>query len=210
MSLLSEYLAKVETDWSKWRFFFCDERLVEFNDPESTFAQYRDKFINNLPISEDQFIKINPQLSGKYQSHDLFLINNYVNEYIIESFITVDEAAKDYIQKMSVYFAPYDLPRFDALLLGVGPDGHTCSLFPGHKLCEETSVWVAPISDSPKPPPNTITFTFPILNNARYCAFIATGSSKADILKVQFYSELKFYLHEDHHIIYFDIFLAYS
>lgn len=98
--------------------------------------------------------------------------------------VVVDEAAKDYIQKMSVYFAPYDLPRFDALILGVGPDGHTCSLFPGHKLCEETSVWVAPISDSPKPPPNRITFTFPILNNARYCAFIAIGSSKADILKV--------------------------
>lgn len=64
VSLLSEYLAKVETDWLKWRFFFCDERLVEFNDPESTFAQYRDKFISNLPISEDQFIKINPHLSG--------------------------------------------------------------------------------------------------------------------------------------------------
>lgn len=99
-------------------------------------------------------------------------------------FVAVDEAAKDYIQKMSTFFAPHDLPRFDALILGVGPDGHTCSLFPGHKLCEETSVWVAHISDSPKPPPNRITFTFPILNNARYCAFIATGNSKADILKV--------------------------
>lgn len=115
----------------------------------------------------------------EYDSH-IFL-------YIIcklRAFVAVDEAAKDYIQKMSPFFAPYDLPRFDALILGVGPDGHTCSLFPGHKLCEETSVWVAPISDSPKPPPNRITFTFPILNNARYCAFIATGNSKADILKV--------------------------
>lgn len=97
---------------------------------------------------------------------------------------------------MSVYFAPYDLPRFDALILGVGPDGHTCSLFPGHKLCEETSVWVAPISDSPKPPSNRITFTFPILNNARYCAFIATGSSKADILKVFF--NLYYYIRKKH------------
>lgn len=64
MSLLSEHLAKIETDWSKWRFFFCDERLVAFDDPESTYAQYRDNFISNLPITEDQFIKINPQLSG--------------------------------------------------------------------------------------------------------------------------------------------------
>ncbi|XP_050520590.1 6-phosphogluconolactonase isoform X1 [Daktulosphaira vitifoliae] len=158
VSLLSEYLAKVETDWSKWRFFFCDERLVPFDDAESTYAQYRNKFIGHLPVTEDQFIKINPQLS-------------------------VNEAANDYIKKMSVYFAPYELPRFDALILGVGPDGHTCSLFPGHKLCDETSVWVAPISDSPKPPPNRITLTFPILNNARYCVFVATGSSKADIIK---------------------------
>lgn len=181
VSLLSEHLAKVNTDWLKWRFFFCDERLVDFNNPDSTFAEYRDKFISNLPISEDQFIKINPQLSGNQILYS-FSINVILMTYNI--FIAVDEAAKDYIQKMSVYFAPYDLPRFDALILGVGPDGHTCSLFPGHKLCEETSVWVAPISDSPKPPPNRITFTFPILNNARYCAFIATGSSKADILKV--------------------------
>lgn len=64
VSLLSEHLSKIETDWSKWRFFFCDERLVSFDDPESTYAQYKNKFINNLPISEDQFIKINPQLSG--------------------------------------------------------------------------------------------------------------------------------------------------
>lgn len=62
--LLSEYLAKVKTDWTRWRFFFCDERLVEFDSPDSTYAQYRDAFIGNLPIGEDQFIKINPQLSG--------------------------------------------------------------------------------------------------------------------------------------------------
>lgn len=65
VSLLSEYLAKVKTDWTKWRFFFCDERLVDFNDPESTYAQYRDKFLTSLPITEDQFIKINPELPGK-------------------------------------------------------------------------------------------------------------------------------------------------
>lgn len=77
VSLLSEYLAKVKTDWSRWRFFFCDERLVDFNNPESTYAQYRDKFICNLPISEDQFIKINPKLSGNYKS--IFVWHMYVN-----------------------------------------------------------------------------------------------------------------------------------
>lgn len=95
-----------------------------------------------------------------------------------------EEAARDYIQKMAVHFPPDELPRFHLLLLGMGPDGHTCSLFPGHRLLDETSVWVAPITDSPKPPPSRITLTFPVLNNAECCAFAMTGQSKAEMVKV--------------------------
>lgn len=77
VSLLSEYLAKVETDWSKWRFFFCDERLVDFSDPESTYSQYKEKFIGKLPINEDQFIKINPKLTGNlcFVLSDSFIVS---------------------------------------------------------------------------------------------------------------------------------------
>lgn len=85
---------------------------------------------------------------------------------------------------MSVYFPPDSLPKFDVLLLGLGPDGHTCSLFPNHKLLDETSLWVCPINDSPKPPLSRITFTFPVINNARACIFAVLGSSKAKIIKV--------------------------
>ncbi|XKL60311.1 hypothetical protein PGB90_001327 [Kerria lacca] len=155
---LAKIFPTICTDWSKWRFFFCDERMVPFDDSESTFGAYLKAFKNVTDIKEDQFVTINPDLSA-------------------------EEAAKDYIKKLSIYFPPNDIPKFDLLLLGMGPDGHTCSLFPGHPLLEESSVWVAPIVNSPKPPPCRITLTFPVINNAQISIFIIIGESKAPVIK---------------------------
>lgn len=158
VTMLPKSLKNLTTEWEKWRFFFCDERIVPFDSNDSTFGAYKKTLIGPFPIEESQFVTITPGLSA-------------------------EDAAKDYIQKMSVYFPPDTLPKFDVLLLGMGPDGHTCSLFPDHKLLKETSVWVAPITDSPKPPPSRITFTFPVLNHARYCIFPIIGASKAAMVK---------------------------
>lgn len=85
---------------------------------------------------------------------------------------------------MQQYFPSNSPPTIDMLLLGMGPDGHTCSLFPGHKLLNESAKWIAAISDSPKPPPSRITMTYPVINNARYCVFAISGKEKADMVKV--------------------------
>jgi len=153
-SLNEDYLQAV-------RFIFCDERKVPFDDPESTYGQYMKMVLPSLQptVSKEQFISINPNLS-------------------------VDECAKDYEQKLrSLVGESQEWPDFDVLLLGLGPDGHTCSLFPGHPLLKEQGRWVAPVSDSPKPPPERVTLTLPCLTNAHRVVFVATGAAKADVVK---------------------------
>ncbi|KAK1303893.1 hypothetical protein QJS10_CPB11g00638 [Acorus calamus] len=70
-------------------------------------------------------------------------------------------------------------PKFDLMLLGMGPDGHVASLFPGHPLVKENQRWVTFIKDSPKPPPQRITFTFPVINSSSYIAQVVCGSNEA-------------------------------
>jgi 6-phosphogluconolactonase len=73
------------------------------------------------------------------------------------------------------------LPVFDLLLLGFGPDGHICSLFPDHPLLDITEPWILPIADSPKPPPERITFSLPVVNASKMKCFTAVGEGKAEM-----------------------------
>jgi 6-phosphogluconolactonase len=73
-----------------------------------------------------------------------------------------------------------DVPSFDVVLLGIGPDGHCCSLFPDHPSSSDLSAPVIPVRNSPKPPPLRISFSFDTLNTAREIWVIASGSGKAE------------------------------
>lgn len=159
VGMLASVLPGVNTDWSRWRFFFCDERVVPFADADSTYGCYKAQLMPQLGLKEEQFVVIDPSLSA-------------------------EQAAMDYSSKLSQYFGE-TLPEFDLLLLGMGPDGHTCSLFPGHGVLREKSRWVSEVTDSPKPPPCRVTLTLPVLNNAKLALFAISGKEKADtVLKV--------------------------
>ena len=70
--------------------------------------------------------------------------------------------------------------RFDAVHLGMGPDGHVCSLFPGHPVALTTGRDMAAVENSPKPPPQRTTLTFPALHRARLVVLLAFGGDKRD------------------------------
>ncbi|CAG9802172.1 unnamed protein product [Chironomus riparius] len=156
---LCQTLPNITTTWSKWAIFFCDERYVEESDIESTFGFYKKHLIPLVPLTEQQFRSIN------------------VND-------PVEKVADDYEASIKAEFGKSsEIPSFDLLLLGIGPDGHTASLFPNHPLLKMTNRLVTHIIDSPKPPPKRITMTYPLINNARNSIFTVPGKGKAEILK---------------------------
>uniref|UniRef100_A0A7G3AA34 6-phosphogluconolactonase n=1 Tax=Lutzomyia longipalpis TaxID=7200 RepID=A0A7G3AA34_LUTLO len=156
---LAAGLPHIQTDWSKWKLFFCDERYVPVDSADSTFGLYRQTLIPATSLTEEQFVQINLKLP-------------------------LEECAVDYEKRIREFFhEAVGVPSFDLLLLGMGPDGHTCSLFPDHGLLGETSCLIAPISDSPKPPPERVTMTYPLLNAAKCCIFAMAGASKAEMVR---------------------------
>ncbi|PFH57887.1 hypothetical protein XA68_14439 [Ophiocordyceps unilateralis] len=153
-------------DWSRWEIFFADERAVPLDDAESNYALLKTELLDRLP-KDTALPAVHPI--------DVALLDD-----------GVQALADAYEKTLVASFASRDsvrLPIFDLILLGCGPDGHTCSLFPGHSLLREADAWVAPIDDSPKPPPRRITLTLPVVTHAIRAAFVATGSSKRDIMK---------------------------
>jgi 6-phosphogluconolactonase len=152
-------------DFAKWEIFFADERAVALDHADSNYGLLKTELLDKIPEGQ-----------GRPTVHP---IN-------VEHLEDTQTLADEYEQTLVSSFASRDsvrLPIFDLLLLGCGPDGHTCSLFPGHPLLREADAWVAPIEDSPKPPPRRITLTLPVVTHAVRVAFVATGGGKKDIMK---------------------------
>lgn len=151
--------------FDKWEIFFADERAVALDHPDSNYCLLKAELLDKIPAE-----------MGKPTVHPIG----------VENLDDTQELADQYEKLLVSSFAQRDsvkLPIFDLLLLGCGPDGHTCSLFPGHALLRETDAWVAPIEDSPKPPPRRITLSLPVVTHGVKIAFVATGGGKKEIMK---------------------------
>jgi 6-phosphogluconolactonase len=151
--------ASATLPWDRMFFFWGDERHVSQDDPDSNYRMAKETLLSKVPIPSANIFPIpaeNPDASA---------------------------AAAAYEQTLRSFFAlkPGEFPRFDLVLLGLGPDGHAASLFPETAALQEKSRlvvanWVAKLKTS------RITLTLPVLNAARCVAFLVSGTEKAAVL----------------------------
>lgn len=157
-----------EVKWDKWDIFFADERAVPLDHEDSNYGLLKQKLIDTIP---NHLPKPTVYPIDESQLEDTQELADAYEHTLVQVF-----AARDTVK----------FPIFDLIILGCGPDGHTCSLFPGHELLREDIAWVAPIEDSPKPPLRRITLTLPVVTHAARIMFIAAGGGKADVLATIF------------------------
>ena len=146
-------------DWSNCHIFWVDERWVSWQSSESNYGTAKRRFLDRLPVPGNQI-------------------------HAVDTSLPLEEAARNYAAILKTIFKPDrgQYPQFDLVLLGIGPDGHTASLFPSHPVLDEKVAWVSPVQGAPKPPQDRITLTLPVINSARHIAWVAIGPGKAEIV----------------------------
>ena len=151
-------------DWGQVDFWFGDERFVPSDHPDRNARQAAEAMLNHLPVDPARVHVIAPS-DGEYGSD-------------------VDAAAAGYAQELSdaAGLGESPTPTFDILMLGIGPDGHCASLFPGRREMYDDRPVVA-VRDSPKPPPTRITLTMGPLRRAKELWFVAAGDDKAQAVR---------------------------
>ncbi len=145
-------------DWARVEVFFGDERCVPPDDPRSNYALARDALLSRVPLASH---RVHPMYGGKESPAD---------------------AAARYEDLLRARF-PATGATFDLLFLGVGPDGHTASLFPGDAALAETSRWVLHVrAPSSFDVPDRVTLTLPALNRSRRVLFMVSGAAKRNVV----------------------------
>lgn len=151
-------------NWERVHVFYVDERNVPHTSHDSTHKGAMESLLSKVPIPAS-------------------------NIHAILEGLPVEGAALNYEGRL--YGLPVStLPRnavgfpvFDLILLGVGPDGHIASLFPNRPELAESKRWILPIANSPKPPPERITMTMPVINAAKDVIIYAPGEGKSEIVQ---------------------------
>ncbi len=153
--------ARDAVDWRRVEFWWGDERFVPAADAERNELQARRTLLDHVPVDPTRVHPL-PASDGQFGAD-------------------VDAAAEWYAAELATHAQPEDhgpVPGFDVLLLGIGGEGHTASIFPDSPAAYEERSVVA-VRNCPKPPPTRLTLTFPALTSAHEVWMIAAGADKA-------------------------------
>lgn len=163
-SLLAEPYYRDRIAWDKWNVFWGDERCVPPDDGESNYGAARAALLSRVPIPAPQVHRMQGEVRP------------------------ATEAARAYERELRLFFRNDPVPRFDLILLGVGDDGHTASLFPGTSALTEKERWVtAPHVD--RLGADRLSLTFPVINSARLILVLCAGDSKSSVVRDVFQSD---------------------
>jgi 6-phosphogluconolactonase len=152
-SMVFPRLAVLPLPWSRVDLTWVDERVVPASDPESNLGAARTKWIDRLPDARPRLIAPAVDLGDPFRV-----------------------AAEWQAALVAALGSP---PRLDLVILGMGPDGHVASLFPGHALLDGRGAWTASLTDSPKPPAVRVTLTLDTILAAAEIWIVACGPEKA-------------------------------
>lgn len=157
--LLTSDKNRSQLDWSKVFFFIGDERFVAPDDAESNYRMAKENIFSPLDVKAENIFR--------WQTEQL----------------DPDKTAERYSNEISAFFElkSGEFPRFDLILLGMGDDGHTASLFP-HTAALKEIARIAAANPVEKLDTVRLTFTLPTINNAANIIFLVTGAEKSDIL----------------------------
>jgi 6-phosphogluconolactonase len=148
-------------DWSLVHFWWSDERFVARDDDDRNEKQARAALLDALDIPAGNIHAAPASDSG----------------------LDLDEAAAAYAAELAQFGSKERTwPSFDVCFLGVGPDGHIASLFPDRPEIHITDAAVVPVRDSPKPPPERVSMTRPVINDSKRVWMVLTGADKASAL----------------------------
>jgi 6-phosphogluconolactonase len=157
---LSSRACAVSEEWSSTLFFFSDERCVPPDHPESNYRLAEQALFRPLNIPQDRIHR----MRGEHPDPPA--------------------AAREYedVLRAAAKAEHMPWPQLDLVMLGVGNDGHTASLFPGTDALHEHQRWVT-VGHAPSNPPTRLTLTLGVINQATVVLFLASGESKSDIIK---------------------------
>lgn len=168
---ISEHPACEDFDWSRVHFWWGDDRFVPAGHADSNAKQAEDALLGKL-------LTLNPDNVHAFPSFD--------PDSAVSISDQLDAAAAEFTQTVGKYIPNGQaMPYFDISFVGMGPDGHVLSLFPGHEV-PAPGVTVIAEHNSPKPPPQRLSFSYEAINNSGEIFFVVGGADKAEAVSVAF------------------------